>query len=144
MYEEIYVKIYIFWKFIKYTIHWDKTQMLTKISFEQNKRYEKSTLFFFHELKFITILLLIRNSYTGWNTWFIPLRLGVRFTLLIPSRFHYSLSFCSTKSMDSSTLKRHNSRQNRTNRKAAHGFATGPLILKLQQEVWKFNDTCVS
>ena len=32
-------------------------------------------------------------------------------------------------------LKRHNSRQNRTNRKAAHGFATGPLILKLQQEV---------
>ena len=25
-----YVKLYIFWKFIKYTTHWDKTQMLKK------------------------------------------------------------------------------------------------------------------
>ena len=33
-----YVKVCIFWNSIQYTIHWDKTQMLNKISFEQNKR----------------------------------------------------------------------------------------------------------
>ena len=31
----IYVKVYIFWKYIQYTIHWDKTQMLKK-RFGQN------------------------------------------------------------------------------------------------------------
>ena len=37
--------------------------------------------------------------------------------------------------MDSLTLKRHNSFQNKNNRKDAHGFAPRPLIFKLQQEV---------
>ena len=46
--------------------------------------------------------------------------------------------------MDSLTLKRHNSHQNKNNRKAAHSFAPTPLIFKLQQEVLKFNDICVS
>ena len=39
-----YVKVYInseFWKFIQYTIHWDKTQNVKKISFGQNKRFKK-------------------------------------------------------------------------------------------------------
>ena len=27
-----YVKMYIFWKFIQYTMHWDKTQMLKKLT----------------------------------------------------------------------------------------------------------------
>ena len=26
-----YVKVYVFWKFIQYTIHWDKTQIFKKI-----------------------------------------------------------------------------------------------------------------
>ena len=42
-----YVNIYLFWKFIQYTTHWDKTQMLKKTSFRQNKRYKKCTLFSF-------------------------------------------------------------------------------------------------
>ena len=46
--------------------------------------------------------------------------------------------------MDSLTLKRHNSFQNKNNRKATHNFAPRPLILKLQQEVLKFNYICVS
>ena len=46
--------------------------------------------------------------------------------------------------MDSLTLKRHNSFQNYNNRKATHSFAPRPLIFKLQQEVLKFNDICVS
>ena len=46
--------------------------------------------------------------------------------------------------MDSLTLKRHNSFQNENNRKLTHSFASRPLIFKLQQEVLKFNDICVS
>ena len=45
--------------------------------------------------------------------------------------------------MDSLTLK-HNYFQNENNRKATHSFAPRPLIFKLQQEVLKFNDICVS
>ena len=46
--------------------------------------------------------------------------------------------------MDSLTLKLHNSFQNYDDRKATHSFAPRPLIFKLQQEVLKFNDICVS
>ena len=46
--------------------------------------------------------------------------------------------------MDSLTLKRHNFFQNQINTKATHSFTSRPLILKLQQEVLKFNDICVS
>ena len=46
--------------------------------------------------------------------------------------------------MDSLTLKRHNSFQNKNNRKAANSFAPRILIFKLQQDVLKFNDICVS
>ena len=42
------------------------------------------------------------------------------------------------------TLKRHNSFQNENNRKATHSFAPRSMIFKLQQEVLKFNNTCVS
>ena len=45
--------------------------------------------------------------------------------------------------MDSLTVKLHNSFQ-KNNRKATHIFAPRPLILKLQQEVLKFYDICVS
>ena len=46
--------------------------------------------------------------------------------------------------MDSLTLKRQNFFQNESNKKAIHNFAPRPLILKLQQEVLKFNDICGS
>ena len=42
------------------------------------------------------------------------------------------------------TLKHHNSFENENNGKATHSFASRPLIFKLQQEVLKFDDTCVS
>ena len=41
-------------------------------------------------------------------------------------------------------LKRHNSFQNENNRKVTHSFAPNPLIFKVQQEVLKLNDICVS
>ena len=46
--------------------------------------------------------------------------------------------------MDSLTLKRHNSFQNQNNIKALQAFAPRPLVFKLQQEVLKFKDICLS
>ena len=46
--------------------------------------------------------------------------------------------------MKSWTLKRHNSFQNENNIKLAHSFASRFLIFKLEQEVLKFNDICMS
>ena len=66
-------------KFVQYTIHWYKIQMLKKISSGQNKRYKKRHSFFFRELQLIPLLLLISNSYTSWSIWFISLKLWVRF-----------------------------------------------------------------
>ena len=63
---------------------------------------------------------------------------------IYPYRFYESSYFCSTKSMHSMTLKRHNSFQKQHNRKPTHSFAARPLILKLQQEVLEFYDICVS
>ena len=46
--------------------------------------------------------------------------------------------------MDSLPLKCHNSFQNLNNRRATDSFAPRPSIFKLQQEVLKFSDICVS
>ena len=46
--------------------------------------------------------------------------------------------------MDWLTSKRHNSFQNENNRKDTQAFFPRPLMFKLQQEVLKFNDICVS
>ena len=46
--------------------------------------------------------------------------------------------------MDSLTLKRHNSFHNKNNRKVTQSFAPRPLIFRLQQELQKFNNICVS
>ena len=46
--------------------------------------------------------------------------------------------------MDSLTLECHNSFQNENNRKDIHTFASRPLIFKLQEEVLKTNEICVS
>ena len=65
------------------------------------------------------------------------------FPFLIPSHFYEALYFCSTKSTNSLTLKRHNFFENKSSRKATHSFDSRSLIFKLQQEVWKFNGICV-
>ena len=46
--------------------------------------------------------------------------------------------------MDSLTLIRHNSFQNKNIRKAMRSFAPRPLTFKLQQKVLKFNDVSIS
>ena len=42
--------------------------------------------------------------------------------------------------MEFLTLKRHNSFQNKSNRKITHSFATKRLVSTFQQEVLRFND----
>ena len=63
-----------------------------------------------------------------------------RFRLVFVKRY----SFCSRKIVDSLTLKRHNSFQNKNNSKATHTIASRLLIFKLQQEILKFNDICMT
>ena len=46
--------------------------------------------------------------------------------------------------MDFLTLKDYNSFQNKNNRKTTHSLSPRPVIFKLQQEVLKFNDICMS
>ena len=89
----------------------------------------------FRALQTIIVLLLIRNSYTSWSTWFISLKLCIGFSIFDSVSFLLDFIFCSTKSMDSLTLKRHNSFQNKNTRKATHRFAPRTLIFKLLQKV---------
>ena len=117
-----YVKVNIFWKFIQYTLHYDKTQ-IKKISFGQNKRYKNSL---FRELQVITVSLLIRNSYTSWSTCLIFLKLCVAFSMFRFRPVLLKFIFLFTKSMDCLTLQRHNSFQNQNNKKATYSFAPGP------------------
>ena len=49
-----------------------------------------------------------------------------------------------SKSMDSLTLKRHDSFLNKNNKKVKHSFTPRYLIFKLQQEVLKISDIYVS
>ena len=72
-----YVKVFIFWKCIQHTIHWDKAQMLKKNSVRQYKRHclLALTLFFFRELEFFTDLLLICDCYMSWSKRFVSLKL---------------------------------------------------------------------
>ena len=134
-----YVKVYIFWKLMQYTIHWDKTQTLKKFPSDKINA-AKTALFFFRELQLITVLLLIRRS-----TRFIFLRLCLG---LSHFRFRFIFIavyiFVQQKELTLLSLKRHNYFQNKNNRKAKQNFAPRPLIFKLQQKVWKLNGICVS
>ena len=138
--KSIYI---IFSKFFQYNIYCDKTQML-KNFFGQNKRYKKCALFSFASSN-SSALLLICDFNTSWSTRFISLKLCGTFHFWLRLLFRKGdLFFCSTKSMDCLTLNRRNSFQNKNNRKTADNFVPRPLIFKMQQKVWKFNDTCVS
>ena len=105
-----YVKVWIFWKCIQYTIHCAETNV-KKIPFGQNNRCKKCPLFFFlfRELQLITALFLLCDSYMRWSTRFVSLKLFVEFSILDSASFLLKLIFFSTKCIESLTLKRHNS-----------------------------------
>ena len=75
-----YVKVYIFWKLIQYTIHYDKIQMLKKFPSDKINA-TKNALFFISRVLTHHNLLLIRSSYTSWSTWYISLKLRVGFSI---------------------------------------------------------------
>ena len=113
-----YVKVCIFWKCIKYTIHWDKTQMLKifpsdKISVTKNAQFFLSRAPTHHNL--------IYDS--------CELKHKVRLSKTMYGVFHFQFCFMflkcffSAKCMGSLTLKRHNSFQNKNNKKATQCFA---------------------
>ena len=79
-----YVKVCIFWKCIQYTIHWDKTQILKKIAFGQNKRYRKCLSF--------VLLTVTHHSFTFNLRFFYGLRHKVRLSKTFP--FSIPFRFC--------------------------------------------------
>ena len=99
--------------------------------------------FFFRGLQLITVLLLIWDSYMSSSTRFVSLKLFVGFAIFHSVSFSLKFIFLFNK-MHWLTLKRPNSFQNQINIKATYSFVPRPLIFKLQQEVLKFNDICVS
>ena len=77
-----YVAVYMFWKCIQYTIHWDKTQT----PFGQNKRYKKCPLFSFARSS-------PHRSFI-FNMWFLyELKHKVRLSKTVRRVFHFSLLF---------------------------------------------------
>ena len=98
--------------------------------------------FFWSELQLITVLLFICDSYISWSTGCVSLKHCVGFSFFDSVSFLLKFRFLVNKIH--LALKRHISFQNLNNRKATHSFAPRPLIFKLQQEVLKFNDICVS
>ena len=98
----------------------------------------------FCEFGLITVLLLNHNLFTSWSTRFISLKLCVGFSIFNSVYILIKFIFLFNKSMDSFTLKRRNSFQNKNNRKATYGFALRSLIFKLWHENLKFNEICLS
>ena len=132
------MKVCIFWKCIDYIIHWDKTQILKKSPSDKKTKKNgtnNALFFFFCERQLIIVVLLICDSY--------ELKHKVCLSKTVCGIFHFRFRFVlikvyifvQPKSLDSLTLKRHNSFQNENNRKTTHCFSPRPLIFKLQQEV---------
>ena len=74
------VKVNIFWKFIQYAIHWDKTQMLVKVSSDKMNG-TKMPQFFYRKLQLVIVLLLIHDSYMSWVARFVYSKLSMGFSI---------------------------------------------------------------
>ena len=80
----------------------------------------------------------------SWGTRNISLIVCGGISIFGSVSFLLKFTYFFNKKHDSLNLERHNSLQNLNNRKATHSFTSSSLIFKLQQEVWKFHDICVS
>ena len=72
-------KVGILWKFIQYIIHWDKTQMLQKISSDKING-TKNALFFLSWDPTRRKFTFNWRSYMSWSTRFAPLKVCVGFS----------------------------------------------------------------
>ena len=126
--------VHIFGTFFQYIVHWDA----------ENAKTTKTAFFFFsraptyHSLTFDSQFLyelkhIVHPSKTVSRILHIQFHLVfIKLYIFVP------------KSMDSVTLKRHNSFQIKYNRKTTYSFTQRPRIFMLLQEFWKFNDIFVS
>ena len=126
-----YVKVCIFWNRIKYTIHWDKTQILKKFPSDKINGTKNALLFLsraatHHSFTFnLPFLYELKHKF----------RLSKTVLGIFHSWFHFVFIKVYThnawkKCIDLLTLKCHNSYQNENNGKVAHSFAVGRLIFK--------------
>ena len=124
-----------------YSIHFALwlNKNIFKNSIGHNKRYKKQLPFTFCEFQLITALFLICDFYKSWSTRFVSLKLCVGFPIFNSVSFlkKFIFLFKKYKSIDSLTLKRHNSFQNYNNRKAIHGLTPRPLTFKRQKKSFK-------
>ena len=81
-----YVKVCIFWKWIQYTIHWDKSTNVNKNSFRQNKQYIECC-FFFCELQ------LISFTFNLWLLYELKLKVSLSKTVCGILHFLFHLIF---------------------------------------------------
>ena len=82
-----YVKVCIFWKYIQYTAHWDKTQMLKKNPSDKMNG-TKNVLFFLSRAPTHHSFTLICDSYMSWSTRFFSLKLCLGFSIFDSFRFY--------------------------------------------------------
>ena len=124
-----HVKVYTFWKFVQYTIHgWRYNTNVKKISFRQNKRWK---------IKFLFSFASSNSSQFYFNWLFLyEVKLKVQFSKIVCGILHSvsflsKIIFCSIKCIESINLKRHNSFQNKNDRRATDRLAPRPLIFNL-------------
>ena len=85
----LYVQVYVFWKFIQYTIHWDKTQMLKKIPLDKINVI-KNALFFLSRAP-------THHSFTFNSRFLYELKYNVHPSKVVLGNFHFRFRFVFTK-----------------------------------------------
>ena len=86
-----YVKEYIFWKCIQYTLHWDKIQMLKKFPTTKKKKKKKKKNGTKNTLFFLSRASWTHHRFT-FSLWFLyelkhKVRLCVRFSIFVSVSF---------------------------------------------------------
>ena len=101
--------------------------------------------FFLSRAPIITVLLLTCFSYMIWGTRFFSLKLCMGFSIFNSVSFLLKfIVFFNKKHGHVDFKTSYFLYLNKNNRRVTHSFAPIPLIFKLQQEVLKFNDICLS
>ena len=107
-----YLRImYILKVYSIHSLYLDIKYKCYKISFDKIN-VTKNALFLFRELRRITVLLFIRDSYMSWSTRFLSLKLRVKFSFRFRFVFVNVYVFAQQNEWISLSLKCHNSFQN--------------------------------
>ena len=111
--------MYIFWKFIQYTMHWDKTQIIIKNFPSKKVTVTKNALFFSRAPTHQSFTFDLQLLYELKNMTHVSKTVYGLFNFQFRLIFIKVHIFVQQKTW---TLKRHNFFQNYINRKATHSF----------------------